>query len=100
MLLTVPGTVCSLKMLSGDEVVGKFVKKDAGNYVINRPLICVLTPQGMALTQWMLTADINQDFSIPESVVLNMSQTRKEIADEYVRTTTGIRPAGGGLLTP
>ena len=99
MLLTPPGTICSLKLVNGDELIGKLVKNEMLNYTISRPLVCILTPQGMALTQWMMTADIDQEFLIPNNVVLNMSKTRKEVADEYVRSTTGIKPSSGSILT-
>ena len=92
------GQVYSFKMLNGDEVVAKLIKHEMMTYTISKPLACVFSPQGLGLTQWMITANMDNNFDIPANVVLSVARTRKEISDQYTMTTTGIKPAGPGIL--
>ena len=59
--------IYSLKLLNGDEVVAKLVKDDMMQYVISKPLACVFSPQGLGLTQWMITAAVveEEDYVVP-----------------------------------
>ena len=90
--------IYSLKLLNGDEIVAKLITDDMMQYVISKPLACVFAPQGLGLTQWMITANMDNNFEIPKNVVLSVAKTRKEISDQYLLTTTGIKPAGPGIL--
>lgn len=92
------GQIYSFKMLNGDEVVAKLVKHEMMTYTISKPLACIFSPQGLGLTQWMITASMDTNFELPANVVLCATKTRKEISDQYTLTTTGIKPAGPGIL--
>lgn len=92
------GKIYSFKMFNGDEIVAKLISHEMMNYTISKPLACVFTPQGMGLTQWMITANMDNNFDIPINVVLSVCPTRKDISDQYISTTTGIKPAGPGIL--
>jgi hypothetical protein len=91
--------IYSLKLLNGDELVAKLISDDMMQYVISKPLACVFSPQGLGLTQWMITANMDNNFEIPKNAVLSVAKTRKEISDQYTMTTTGIKPAGPGILS-
>jgi len=102
MLLKQPlkeGQIYSLKLFNGDEIIGKLISHDTMKYVISKPLVCILTSNGLALTQWMMTADIDQNFEINAAIVTNISKTRKEISNKYIESTTGIKPAYAGILS-
>jgi hypothetical protein len=91
--------IYSFKLLNGDELVAKLITDDMMQYIISKPLTCIFSPQGLGLTQWMITANMDNNFEIPKNVVLSIAKTRKEISDQYTMTTTGIKPAGPGILS-
>ena len=91
--------IYSFKLLNGDELVAKLITDDMMQYIISKPLACIFSPQGLGLTQWMITANMDNNFEIPKHVVLSIAKTRKEISDQYTMTTTGIKPAGPGILS-
>lgn len=91
--------IYSFKLLNGDELVAKLITDDMMQYIISKPLACIFSPQGLGLTQWMITANMDNNFEIPKNVVLSIAKTRKEISDQYTMTTTGIKPAGPGILS-
>ena len=93
-----PNLIYTLKLNSGEEVITKLVSSDMLNYTVSKPLVCVLSPNGMGLTQWVMTASLDHNFTIPKNAVMTINRTRKDIADQYITSTTGIAPASAGIL--
>ena len=93
-----PNQTYTLKLVSGEEIIARFISSDMLNYVVSKPVACVLSPQGMGLTQWVMTANMDSNFNIPIASVLYIGKTRKDIADQYISSTTGIKPATAGII--
>ena len=50
-----PNTVITLKLFNGDEIVAKLIEARADCYVIVKPLVLISGPQGLAMTQYIIS---------------------------------------------
>lgn len=92
------GDIVSLKLLTGEEVIGKYVKEDIASYILNKPLMLAMSKQGPAMMPLMMTVNPEKDFTINKTAVILYGETVKEIADQYVYQTTGIQPVSAGSI--
>lgn len=93
-----PGDTVSFKLISGDELIGKYVKEDMATITISKPLMLAMTPKGPGLAPVMMTVNPEQDFAINKQAILLQGITVKEIADQYTYQTTGIQPVSAGSI--
>lgn len=97
--VTKPGDIVSLKLVSGDEVVGKLESSDDAGYTLDKPVVLAMGQQGATMVPYMLTADpAVHKFQFSKQHVLNCVNTAKSLANQYIQGTTGIMPADAGIL--
>jgi len=104
MLLSKPkfeaGDVISLKLTTGEEVIGKFVSEDISELVLSKPVMLAMGQKGPAMAPIMMTVDPDKDYAINKNVIVLKELTDKNIADQYTFQTTGIQPvSAGGIVT-
>jgi len=100
MLIEAPfknGDVVTLKLTSGEELVGKLVEEKADAYKIKTPLTLVMSPQGVGLQQYMFTVEADKAHLFPKSSVTIISKTMKQFADAYQQQTSGLVTAPASL---
>ena len=85
------GDVVSLKLTSGEEILGRFVKEDMVTITLSKPLMIAMTPKGPAMAPVMMTVNPESDLTFNKSSVIVSANCYKEIADQYVFQTTGIQ---------
>lgn len=84
-----PGTVVSIKLVNGDEIITRYDEEDTDTITINRPLALTMNGQGLGMIPWLFLGD-QDTFSISKSHVFVMVVSKKEAADQYMQGTTGI----------
>jgi|694.fasta_scaffold108357_7 hypothetical protein len=92
------GDIVSFKLVSGDEVIGKYVKEDMTCFTVARPVMLAMTQKGPAMAPVMMTVNPDNDYTITKSVILFHGSTVKEIADQYLFQTTGIQQVSAGSI--
>lgn len=96
------GTIITLKLADGAEIVGSFVSEDDKSIKLRKPLLAVMTQQGPTLTPYVMTVDVitdTQELSFPKSFIVIESKTFKPFADAYTQATSGIAPPPpGGIV--
>ena len=92
------GDIVSLKLITGEELLGKYVSEDMMEITLSKPLMLAMTKNGPAMTPAMLTVDPEKDFAIAKNAVILKALTIKEIADQYTYQTTGIQPVSAGSI--
>jgi hypothetical protein len=85
--------IVTMKLVTGEEVISKFVESNDAGYTINKPLVLSITQNGVAMTPFLFTAEINGDINIPKNVVVAIASTDKSTSSQYIKGTTGIQPA-------
>lgn len=100
MLIDTPfkdGDIVTLKLNSGEELVGKLVEEKADAYKIKTPLTLVMSQQGVGLQQYLFTAEPDRAQLFPKSSVTIITKTMKQFADAYQQQTSGLVTAPAGL---
>lgn len=109
MLITAPldvGSIVSIKLQSGVELIGKLHAQDTSTVTISKPLVVDLTmdPQtqkvaiGMA-PGFVLGADWEQNVSLNRDHITTMMKSAKAMQDNYVQSTSSIAlPRTSGII--
>ena len=84
------GDIISIKLVTGEEVVAKFEEETDTVITVDKPMTLQLGPQGMGISQFMLTMDMDSKVTISKQNCLVIVPTRKEMSDQYIQGTTGL----------
>ena len=93
-----PNDIVTMKLVTGEEIITKFVEGNDNTYKVNKPLVLSITAQGVAMTPFLFTAEISGEIAIPKTAVIALASTDKQTAGQYIKGTTGIEPVSGSVL--
>lgn len=83
--------VVTLKLVGGDEVVGRVVSPLPGNEIeISKPLLVMMSQQGFGLVPYVLTAAPDVKIKIDIKHIVVLTKTYDQVAKEYLKQTTGL----------
>ena len=94
------GDVITLKLASGEEVIGKFTGK-ADTYIsIEKALVLMQGPQGLAFGTFFSTAKQAEPFNIAIDKLTSIAHINDKIAEEYNRVFSKIEvPKKPSIIT-
>lgn len=81
--------VISIKLSNGDELVARFESEETEFYQIKNPMAITISNNGIGMVPWCFLADA-KSVKLYKSHVLFVSLTRKDAANQYIKSTTGI----------
>ena len=84
------GDICSLKLVTGEEIVTKVVEEKDGNFWVEKPCTVMPSQQGVGLVQSLFTADPNKPIAIRKDHVVMLVPSAEQIRIHYIKTTTGL----------
>lgn len=85
--------VVTFKLTSGEELIGRFIEEGDTYFELTKPINLVPTQSGgIGMAPPVFSAEVNR-VKLQKSAVVLHSMTRKEVADEYIKATTSIKPA-------
>lgn len=87
----VNGSVVSVKLSSGEEIIGRLDEQTETFYKLTRPMVIAMGPNGPGLMPFMFTVGTAQSVPINRSAVTVIVETDKQFADQYLSSTTGIQ---------
>ena len=93
MLIDTPyktGDVVSLKLSSGEEIIGALEEENAKAFVLKKPLMVAATQQGLGLAPFMFTVSPDSKVPVNANSVLCVVKTDKDMASQYIQSTTGL----------
>lgn len=94
MLIELPAKlndVVTLKLVGGDEVLGRLADERMEQYVeISKPLLVMMAQQGFGLVPYVLTAGPDAKIKININHVIAVTKTLDQVAKEYLKQTTGL----------
>jgi hypothetical protein len=83
--------IVTLKMVGGDEVVGKLLDERTESYVeLSRPLVVMMAQQGFGLAPYVLTAGPDANVKLDRSHVIAIVKTLDAVAKQYIKQTTSL----------
>jgi len=84
------GTIMTLKLNSGEELVAKITDKFSDCVIIEHPVSIAPGPQGMGLVPSLFTGDMSKSIQLNINSVALVAETDASVAAKYVEATTGI----------
>ena len=87
------GDVVTLKLTSGEEIVGRYVEETAHGIKIEKPMVLAAGPQGLGMAPYVFTVNPDRAVTINHPAIAMQAQTDKAMADQYLQSTTGIKLA-------
>lgn len=87
--------VVTLKLVSGEEVIGYFVNADANEVTLRKPVVPVPTGEGtMALAPFIMSSDYLKDgkaeLGFNKSTVITVVDTSQQFKDVYTKQVSGL----------
>jgi len=82
--------VISLKISSGEEVIGRYLREDDMFFYLTKPNVLMMNPQGMGMVPFMFTVNPDQDYAISKNSIITFSITDGDVAKQYLSKTSGI----------
>ena len=89
------GDVVTFKLTNGEEMIARYQGESLTDYQISKPVTLSITPQGsLGMLPSLFSVDLGiSNISLQKNAVAMSALTRKEVGDEYIRGTSGIKPA-------
>lgn len=90
--------VKTLKLVTGEEIICR-VLREGDCWKLNNPVMAIQTPQGLGLMPYCVTSS-DKEMTIHSEHIVLMLDTRKELADQYLESVTGLSlssPSGFSL---
>lgn len=84
------GDTVSMKLSSGEEIVGRLEEETVKGYKVSKPLMLTATPQGVGLAPFMFTVDADTKIEINGTSVVGIAKTAEDAAKQYIESTTGL----------
>lgn len=85
------GDVITLKLTSGEEVVGRLQdNQDHKSVYIKKPVTFMMGAQGLGLVPFAFSAPQDVTISFPENVIICKFKTDQIVAKQYIQQTTGL----------
>lgn len=83
------GDIVSLKILNGDELIARFEEETDSTIKLSKPLAITMGAQGLGMIPWVFLGE-DGVVTIQKSHVFVMVACKKDAADQYRTSTTGI----------
>lgn len=78
-----PGQVCGLRLVSGDEIIGKFIAKERTEYKLEAIHQVIVGEEGVTLIRWPLTSLEKAQLGIPIAHVLTVFEVLEDYSKSY-----------------
>ena len=92
--------IISLKLVSGEEVIGKFKSKTSDTTTIEKALVMMHGPQGLAFGTFFATANSDKGIDILNDKLISIGLTNNKVKYEYTRVTSSVvQPTKKTILT-
>jgi hypothetical protein len=92
------GDIVTIKIVTGDEIMGKFVEDTMGSITLDRPVMLAMMQKGPAMAPVLLTVNPDAKLTFNSNAIITMAESDPEVGKQYVFQTTGIQPVSAGSI--
>ena len=85
------GNLITLKLASGEEVIAKFKSLNAGYISIDKALVLMQGPQGLAFGTFFSTAEQKEPINICKNKITSIANINDKIRTEYERIFSTVK---------
>lgn len=90
--------IVTLKLVSGEEVIGKFISEDDKVVTLDKPLTLAMSQKGVGMVPLLMTVNPDNKLKINKQAVTIMAHSDEEIGKQYTFQVTGIQPVSSGVI--
>lgn len=83
------GDTVSLKLVNGDELIGRFEEETDSVYKLSKPMAVTLSSGGLGMIPWVFLGN-NEKVSLKKEHVFVIVNSKEDAAKQYLQGTTGI----------
>lgn len=91
--------IYTFKLSTGEEIVARLVSQDEQGLLIEHPILCVLSPQGLQMMPGLFSADLGKKVRLNNHSWAMIAETRDDIRNSWIQATTGIAPVSKQIIT-
>lgn len=84
------GEVITLKLTSGEELIGKLVEETDTYYKLSKIQVIGMGPKGPGLMPYLFTVNPDRDVNLIKTTVTVAEPTDEAFAKQFIESTTGI----------
>jgi len=92
------GDVITIKLISGEEVIGKYIKDDEQFLTLEKPLMLAMSQKGVGMAPVLVTVNPDTRLKFNRQSIMITAHSDNEIAKQYMYQTTGIQPVSAGSI--
>lgn len=90
--------IVTFKLISGEEIVTKYVSETEHSFRVFKPLSLMPGPQGMALAQALMSSKMDKELDLMKTAVVMHTFSREEMTSAWYEATSGIRTPNNKIL--
>jgi hypothetical protein len=83
--------VASIKLITGEEVIARISHTDDSTVTIERPLVMMMSPQGLAFGTFLPTMDHAKGIQLHTHAIVAVGPALDKVATEYKNATSPIK---------
>ena len=91
--------IYTFKLITGEEVVARVKDILEDHMIIEHPIACVLSPQGLQMMPGLFSSNQDKIVRLNNSSWAMIAETREDIRNSWIQATTGITPASRQIIT-
>lgn len=80
----------TIKLTSGEEVIGRFVEEDSSSITIVKPMALMMAQHGPGLGPFCFTVSPDSKLKLNKNGILFVAKSDPEMGKQYISSTTGI----------
>lgn len=83
--------IITIKLVTGEEVVAKLKSTDDTSVTITKPVVIMMSPQGLAFGSFTPTMDSTEGLTLNKTTIMSVGLTLDKVAKEYTNATSSIK---------
>ena len=84
------GEVVTIKMVSGEEIIAKYVEETANGHKITKPMMLSMSSQGVGMVPYLFTVNPDTEIVINRGAVSVIVNTEADFSKQYLQAATGL----------
>ena len=92
-------SIYTFKLNTGEEIVTKILSVEPDCIMIDHPISCVLSPQGLQMMPGLFSANLDKTVRLNNSSWAMVAECREDVRNSWIQATTGIAPVSKQIIT-
>lgn len=87
------GATVAIKLTTSEEIIARLVSQNEDSITVKKPMAFLRMQQSVGLMPFMATPEPDAEIVLPKKFIMVLTMCEKQIAKQYIETTSGIKLA-------